>query len=250
MESKFSESDSSFYDQEYFLGMEFRYLSGAHGNKIRTVKQFLGNLQDQHILDLGCGGGIFSHILSGAGAKIEGIDYSKAAVDFAKSRYPVLTFRQGSAYDLKTYSDASFDVVVMMDIIEHLSDQNKALREVHRLLKTEGRLIISTDLDESYWHVGFFNRIFWFSMRFSKEGRAYRLIKETEAKIAAKKYYNASHIGLLSYSKLDEIARQNGFRIIRHEVFPLSRVWWRDTLCKWLPYRARGDHQMLLAEKN
>jgi 2-polyprenyl-3-methyl-5-hydroxy-6-metoxy-1,4-benzoquinol methylase len=245
----FKESHSDFYDLEYFLSLEFRYFSGAHQNKPETLHAFLQDVRGKRILDLGCGGGLFSYLLSERGASTVGIDYSQSAVDFATSRYPQLEFKVGSAYDLSAFAKDSFDVVVMMDIIEHLSDQSQAMNEVMRVLRPGGHVVMSTDVTDTIWHSRYVERFIWFSMRFSKQGRAYRLIKETEAKILAKKFYNASHIGLMSFEQGEDMALRAGFKIERHEVYPLVKVWWRDAFLRFLPMRWRGEHQMLLLRK-
>ena len=248
--TNFEESNSSFYDHEYFLGMEWRYFSGAHANKVKLFLNFIGKVEGKRVLDIGCGSGLFSYSLKEKGAHVVGGDYSSEAITFARSRYPGIDFKVGSVYDLSNWPDEHFDIVSVMDVIEHLSDQSAALQQIKRVLKPGGLLVISTDLKDTHWENGIFNRFFWFSMRFSKEGRAYRLIKLTESRIPAKKHYQSSHIGLLSFRDLENLIEESGLGIIRHEVYPLVSVWWRDLLFKVFPKRARGEHQMLLASKS
>ena len=57
----FDESNSDFYDLEYFISMEYRYLSGAHSEKPKHVLKILGDLNGKKVLDVGCGGGFFAN---------------------------------------------------------------------------------------------------------------------------------------------------------------------------------------------
>jgi ubiquinone/menaquinone biosynthesis C-methylase UbiE len=246
----FNEGNSNFYDEEYFLGLEFRYFSGAHENKLKTLLNFLGEVQGKKILDLGCGGGYFSYALAKIGAEVTSVDYSEQAVNFAQKRYPGLNFQVGTVYDLSNYENDEFDYVVMMDIIEHVNDQQKAVEEARRVLKKGGKIILSTDLKDTYWDNSVLKRLVWPSLRFSKNGRAYRLIKLTESKIPSKKYYGQSHIGLLSFNGLRNLFPNTNFKIIRQEVYPLVSVPIRDAILSFFPPKFRGEHQMIAVEKN
>ena len=68
--------------------------------------------------------------------------------------------RQGSIEDTTPFANAFFDVVVMWDVIEHLMDPIKGLKEVHRILKPGGFLAISTD-DAANWLPRLLGRHWW-----------------------------------------------------------------------------------------
>lgn len=99
-------------------------------------------LKAEFILDAGCGEGFTIQQLSKGeiGKTIEGIEYSKDAIAYGKKLFPDLKFRQGSVYELP-YKDESFDLVVCTEVLEHLEDPIKALREMLRVSKKH--LIIS-----------------------------------------------------------------------------------------------------------
>ena len=126
---QFDESNSEFYDLEYFLSMEYRYFSGAHGSKIRNILSSIGKVEGLRCLDVGCGGGYFTNELHKRGADIIGIDYSKYAIEFGRSRFPNLDLRVHSAYDLDSFSPNSFDIVMLIDTIEHISDHQCIIAE-------------------------------------------------------------------------------------------------------------------------
>lgn len=99
------------------------------------------------VLDVGCGGGIVSNELSRRGYQVTGIDISLPALEFAevvcKREGLSSRFIEASAYSLP-FADESFDAVVCSDILEHLTDVPRALREVHRVLKPGGMLVYDT----------------------------------------------------------------------------------------------------------
>lgn len=93
-------------------------------------------LKAKTILDAGCGEGFSMNKLSvnGIGEKIEGIEYSKDALNFGKKLFPYLTFTQGSIYELP-YENNSFDLVICTEVLEHLEEPTRALKEILRVSK-------------------------------------------------------------------------------------------------------------------
>lgn len=91
-------------------------------------------LKAESILDAGCGEGFTMNKLkeNGIGKKIEGIEYSKEAIVFGKKLFPDLIIKQGSVYDLP-YKDNFFDLVICTEVLEHLENPNKALKEMLRV---------------------------------------------------------------------------------------------------------------------
>ena len=99
-------------------------------------------LKAESILDAGCGEGFtMDKILkSGLGKEIEGIEYSRDAIEYGKKLFPDLKFVQGTVYELP-YKNSSFDLIVCTEVLEHLEDPTKALKEILRVSRKH--LIIS-----------------------------------------------------------------------------------------------------------
>ena len=113
-------------------------------------------LKAESILDTGCGEGFTMDKLAklGIGKKIEGIEYSKEAISFGKKLFPNLIIKQASIYDLP-YKDNSFDLIICTEVLEHLEDPAKALREMLRVSK---KYIILSVPNEPLFMIGNFLR--------------------------------------------------------------------------------------------
>ncbi len=96
-------------------------------------------------LDAGCGAGYGSAELARAALSVTGIDSAAEAVEYARVNYqaPNLTFEQASCTALP-YGDASFDLIVAFEVIEHLTDWREFLAEARRTLAPNGQFIVST----------------------------------------------------------------------------------------------------------
>jgi len=85
------------------------------------------------ILDVGCGdGAISADLAERTGARVVGTDLAEKRVRFAREHAPSGRFAQGSVYDLP-FADGSFDTVVCTDLLEHLDDPQRAVRELVRV---------------------------------------------------------------------------------------------------------------------
>lgn len=104
-------------------------------------------VQDKSVLDVACGNGYGSNLLSSYASEVLGVDIDKAVIDSCKKNYikNCLSFDVGTVSSLPVDS-GSVDVVVSFETIEHVSesDQDRFMLEVNRVLRPDGVLIIST----------------------------------------------------------------------------------------------------------
>ncbi|HJZ83405.1 MAG TPA: methyltransferase domain-containing protein [Pyrinomonadaceae bacterium] len=102
------------------------------------------------ILDVGCGTGANLKML-GAHGEVAGVDISQQALEFCRQR-GLETVRFGAAESLP-YEDESFDLVTALDVIEHLDDDLTGLREIGRVLRPRGRLLLFVPAFMFLWGV-------------------------------------------------------------------------------------------------
>ncbi len=101
------------------------------------------------ILDVGCGTGGNLMMLSQFG-DAEGVDVSPDALEFCRQRG--LKTKLGAAEQLP-YDDATFDLVTALDVVEHIDDDVAGLREMRRVLKPDGRLLLFVPTFMFLWGV-------------------------------------------------------------------------------------------------
>lgn len=93
------------------------------------------------VLDIGCAGGAFPKAAHDLGCEVVGIEPSQWLCDTARSTYG-LDIRCGVLSDF-TFDDASFDVVTLWDVVEHLFDPIEVLEQIRRIVKPSGHLVVN-----------------------------------------------------------------------------------------------------------
>ncbi|MCK8824882.1 class I SAM-dependent methyltransferase [Fuchsiella alkaliacetigena] len=102
------------------------------------------------VLDIACGVGYGTEMLLALGEGIKeivGVDVEAEVIDYARQHYlhPWITFKVGDAKDKSLVDEIGrFDTIVSLETIEHIKDDYAFIDNLIRLLKEEGRLIIST----------------------------------------------------------------------------------------------------------
>ncbi|CCK61133.1 class I SAM-dependent methyltransferase [Mycobacterium canetti] len=95
------------------------------------------------VLEAGCGEGYGADLIAGVARRVIAVDYDETAVAHVRSRYPRVEVMQANLAELPL-PDASVDVVVNFQVIEHLWDQAQFVRECARVLRGSGLLMVST----------------------------------------------------------------------------------------------------------
>lgn len=103
-------------------------------------------VRGKRVLDLGSGEGFGAAMLADAARQVVGVDIDERTIEHARLNWssPTVSFVLASALDLSAFDPDSFDAVVAFEIIEHLTEQERMLAEIERVLSSDGLLIIST----------------------------------------------------------------------------------------------------------
>ena len=98
------------------------------------------------ILDIGCGGGLLSEPMSRLGAEVFGIDASERNIEVAKihAKKSGLKIKYLCSSPEKFKTNLKFDVILNMEIIEHVEDVDFFLKSCSRLLKKNGIMFVAT----------------------------------------------------------------------------------------------------------
>lgn len=139
----------------------FKSLHNITPFRLNIIYSNLGSLNKLKVADLGCGGGLISIPLINDGALVTGVDISQESIECAK-----LASKDGGNFicsDIRNtpLSSESFDVVLLADVLDHIKDFDRVLKEAFRILKPGGRMFVGT-----------INRTFrsWFFAIFLGEG--------------------------------------------------------------------------------
>jgi len=117
-------------------------------NIIKTFKLNNSNkpLKNLKILDIGCGGGLLSEPMCRLGADVTGIDASEKNIQVAKlhAKKSDLSIKYLSTSPENFKTETKFDVILNMEIIEHVEDVDFFLKSCSYLLRKEGIMFVAT----------------------------------------------------------------------------------------------------------
>ena len=169
----------------------------------------------RRLLEIGSNMGLFLSVAAKAGWDARGVEPSKWAVDEGRKRFAV-NLEQGT---LETIDEGKkSDIVVMLDVLEHLVDPLEGLRKARRLTEDDGLLVLST---------------------VNLSGLHARLRKERWP------WFIRSHLHYFSEETLHSMLEAAGFRMVEWDIVP------RSFHLSYITYRATSSHAGLgtLAEK-
>jgi SAM-dependent methyltransferase len=109
------------------------------------VLSFLEGRNGGTLLDAGCGPAVMTDVLLARGFEYHGIDRSEAMIAAARSRFPEdgrTEFQVADILDLPFERD-SFDVVLSLGVLEYVSDVDRAMDEIARVLRADGVYVFS-----------------------------------------------------------------------------------------------------------
>ena len=132
-------------------------LAFHYAAELRVIDDHLAIDPAWEVLDVGTGRGRFGLHFATHGCRVVGIDVNPDMIEFARDSVRRLDFadrfevRAGDAADLRDFENGRFDVVLCMELFDHLPDLDRALGEMGRVLRPGGRLVFSYVPSESLY---------------------------------------------------------------------------------------------------
>ncbi len=135
-----------------------------HLSRFHEVEKFIEPTSGK-ILDIGSADGVFTKVIldKSEAKEIIGIDVLKTSVEWANrhwAKYKKLKFKLGDAHNLN-FKANTFDAVFALEVMEHVFEPQKVFKEIKRVLKKNGYVIILVPSDNFL-----FNIIWWFVTHF------------------------------------------------------------------------------------
>lgn len=177
-----------------------------HKRRFQEISKLIEPVKGS-VLDIGCADGMFSKvILNKSGAKkLIGMDVLKKSVDWANKHWEntgKMKFIVGDAHSLK-FENNTFDAVFALEVLEHVINPVKVLKEIKRILKKGGYGVFLVPSDDLLF------RIVWFLwLHFYPRGWVW---KET-------------HIQTYRNNYLPVVCQKAGFKIVENKKFLLGML--------------------------
>jgi ubiquinone/menaquinone biosynthesis C-methylase UbiE len=130
-----------------------------HKRRFDEVAKAIDPIKNGKVLDIGSADGTFSKVILGKtkASQLIGVDIVKTSVNWANKHWKnkKMKFVVGDAHDLK-FKGSSFDAVFILEVLEHVHDPSKILKEVKRILKKGGYGIFLVPSDNLLFEVIWF----------------------------------------------------------------------------------------------
>ncbi len=161
----------------YSLEEEMAYFDGTRGARRAAFRDMLQQIpfwmgrEARSLLDIGCGDGVLLEAARSKGIECIGTEISETLVRLVRARLGEHAILSGSLDDLR---ESGFDVVTLINVIEHVEDPSAVFKIAARLLKPDGVLLAHTpNLDglparlygARWYHIEPFNHLYYFTHR-------------------------------------------------------------------------------------
>jgi 2-polyprenyl-3-methyl-5-hydroxy-6-metoxy-1,4-benzoquinol methylase len=210
----------------------------------RMVPAELSYIPHAKMLDVGCGNGRFMHGMSQLGWEVQGVEFNAGAVNICRSSG--LTVHHGDLFSANLES-ASFDIVHMSHVIEHVTDPLAIFKEIARILKPNGLLLIKTPNSLALGRL--LLSVNWYA---NEVPRHLFLFSEKNIKLLAEN--NDFSVESFSTHSTPKIFLNSIDYALHNTGTPSKYIKWRRCLARlyviWANYRAQGDEINLQLRKH
>lgn len=151
-----SDDLTTYHAEQWHSSGFFAYGERSRVNQVEQLKMLMLGVIDtcqigkgREHLDLGSGEGGLCNAMHQLGFKTTGIEPSESAVLTAKKAYPEIDFVQGAIErDLSNYK--KFNLITLLDVIEHVSDPEKVLSELVNHLEEDGAVVVRLPISQTF----------------------------------------------------------------------------------------------------
>lgn len=205
------------------------------GERVEKASRFVPKCN--RLLDVGCGDGIIAYFLKEKVKQIYGVD--NLSKDLQKAKKQGLQTRLVNIDKEKLpYANNYFDAITSLDVVEHVLDPRFHLKEMYRVLKKKGVLIISTP------NIRFSDHL----MQLVFKGAFPKTSLDPD-------YYDGGHIHFFTYKDMHELLMETGFKKIKNEgIINKEKRGWKGRLIESILGKSfmrefRTPGILLIAEK-
>lgn len=146
------EKFSKIADEWWDIKGKFRPLHLFNPTRISYIREAVeahfSQMQGIKLLDIGCGGGLLSEPMARLGAEVTGVDASekniKTALAHSLEQGLQINYQAGTAEDLSQENPEYYDVILAMEVLEHVADVKLFLESCTKMLKPNGLLFAAT----------------------------------------------------------------------------------------------------------
>lgn len=188
-----------------------------HAYLMNPLLQMLSQIRPEastkpRILDLGCGNGSLSHVIAQYGYDLVGIDTSEQGIAISRENFPECKFIQADIYDPPDAAlIQAFDIVIAVEVIEHLLYPRELVKYAQKCLKPTGHLILTTP-----YHGYLKNLLLAVTGKMDKHFTA---------------LWDTGHVKFFSVSTLTSLLESEGYTELKFEFAGRLPYLWKSMLC-------------------
>jgi methionine biosynthesis protein MetW len=164
------------------------------GSRVDVALKLLD--KGDRLLDIGCGDGILGYFAKNKYKDVYGLDISETALKIAKKK-GLITKKTNFNAGKIPFGNDYFDAITCLDVIEHVFEPIELIKEIHRVLKEKGSLVISTP------NIRYFPHLFSLAIK----GKFPKTSNDKE-------HYDGGHLHYFTFNDVEELLVSYGFKIV------------------------------------
>lgn len=171
----------------------------------------LKRIKEGNALDIGSGNGFLVNLLEENGKRAIGIEPNQELIKIAKKQFPKLTLLCGKMEELNKIND-KFSTITLIDVLEHIKDDDLSIQLIHQFLKNNGRLVVVVPAFQFLY--GIRDKLLGHYRRYKRKELIQKLLN-SGFKIIEIRYWNM--LGFISYSFHQKLLNRSSNFYLRTE---------------------------------